>query len=175
MNRKQQVKKSILYRGTYLDRLAPLELALNMYLAYHFCGTNYPKVIDMQMLIFGDERMSISNKIQVFYYVGTHYDKKWFDKYNGTFGNMNKDLNVIIENRNVFAHRLLEIDRDAIKAKSIENIKYWRFKNDLDIHEYTDEKFNTLLKTIDKLLVYFLDRNERTMFNLDEDGEELPD
>jgi hypothetical protein len=52
------IAKSIMARGKILHEISLLEMALNLYLAIHFCGReNVEKMTDIQLLIFGDDRM----------------------------------------------------------------------------------------------------------------------
>lgn len=173
MNRTQQIEKSIYYRGKYLRFIATLELSLNLYIACHFCGIDHSKIADMQLLILGDERMTISNKAQVFHSIATTYDKKWYNSYVANFGNMNKDLVEVIVNRNIFAHRILEPDSNDLKNNEVASIKFLRFKNSVEYNEYTEDSFEKLMKTMSNLNAHFLKRYEMTLFDLDENGNEL--
>ena len=160
------INQSITCRGTILHHICLLELCLNVYIAYHFCGKNRKKIEEMILLMLGDERMTLSAKAQVFYGIGTTHNKQWYESYKSfrvhpdkkkTYS-MNNDLVYSIEERNVFAHRILD------KGDLIDNvplpkgiIRFARLKNDYETLDYDERKYHELERTILNLTAHFFE------------------
>ncbi|MFD2145669.1 hypothetical protein [Mucilaginibacter antarcticus] len=70
------VKLSIEYRGLILHEIIQLEIGINLYLMEFFCR-DIDREIDFQNMILGDERMTLSSKVQVVQNIITNYDKEW--------------------------------------------------------------------------------------------------
>ena len=66
---------------------------------------------------------------------------------------MNKDLIYIIEQRNVLAHRVLNMDEVALSDD--EGITFLTFKNELSGVRFTEQTFMELKEMIQKLTKYF--------------------
>jgi hypothetical protein len=151
------INRSILWRGQILHQISILELGINIYLANYFCGTDQEKTIDIQTLILGDERMNLGAKQQVFFAIASTKDAVWYNSYKSLRPaqpkkknyTMNTDLVWAIEQRNVFAHRML--DADSIRAfKKRENgaVRFIRMKNEIEPIDYSESDFKLLLGTI---------------------------
>jgi hypothetical protein len=163
----KDVQQSIKYRGTILELMSVLEAWLGVYLAQYFCGNNKDKVRNIQLLLFGDERITLSNKAQVFHFIATEYDKIWYDNYISNRPKqakklaytMNQDLVYIIEQRNIFAHRLMaHKNLDHISTKPENVLRLARVKNEFAPLDYDVELFNLICKTISTLSLHLYER-----------------
>lgn len=166
---------AIKYRGEILHAVAYLDFIISIYIANYFCGNDDDKFVEMQDVILGDERVSLSSKAQILHYLSTEHDMDWVNSYISprpkqdkkppyTF---NQDLVHVIEERNVFAHRVLDekgyfVDKE--KYPEIDgNIRFARFKNTVKPIDYNPEKFELLRKTIATLISHFKGKIRSTL------------
>jgi len=162
---KTKTEIAINCRGIVLQHMAGLEQMLNIYISIHFCGNDENKNNDMFLLILGDERMSLNSKAQVFYSLATTYDKEWYKSYvshrepktpkNAPL-TMNNDLVYVIEERNIFAHRVMDSDPNDRVPENI--IRFKKMKNVLESIDYDQLKFLELHATIIALEIFIYDR-----------------
>ncbi len=156
------------FRGYVLEYISALEYSLNEYIADFFCEENKSKAEAMQLLILGDDRMSLSAKAQVFYQIAKTYDKKWYDAYNPPdAASMNNDLVKAIEQRNIFAHRIADVNAFVKEGLPKGTIRFIKFKNSLEAIEYDKEKFKNLLDMILKLINHFYHREAIIALNIE--------
>ncbi len=162
-------KKSIEQRGKILNAMANFEVLFNVYLAHYFCGSNTKKIEEMILIIFGDDRTTLSAKAQMFSHIATNHDKKWYDSYVSLRKpqhkkkpySLNSDIVFIIQERNVFAHRYLTTDDDLNGNPTPKNVlRFVKFKNDLEPLDYTDEMLNDIYKTIIYIMKHFIENKE---------------
>ncbi len=134
---------AIEYRGKIIHEACYLEKMIDTYIAMYFCEENPLKISDMQLLILGDNRMNFESKRQIFDFISKNYDQNWYYQYK----NISKDLQDIIEHRNVLAHCLLDTSEDS---KNFQEgvIRFIRFKNNVDYKVYT---VDTLFDLWDKI------------------------
>lgn len=153
----QLVQTAIIYRGTILQEMSIMELVLNQYIAEHFCGDNDEKIAEMHVLILGDERISLSNKVQIFNAIRSTEHKEWISGYTSSRQPQAKnkpysliqDLNFVVEHRNIFAHRVLDGDLVNIFAEKEEKaITLIKMKNDVSSLEYTEDFFKLIVRVI---------------------------
>jgi hypothetical protein len=150
------IKTAIIYRGTVLQEMALMELMLNQYLAEYFCGKDQEKISSMHILILGDERITLSNKIQIFNALTTSHDIIWVNTYiskrkgdGKKIYNLNQDLNYVVEQRNIFAHRILDGGGlDTIHPKHPNTIRFMKMKNEITPLDYSQQLFELILEVI---------------------------
>ncbi|MBL4677587.1 MAG: hypothetical protein JKY70_15500 [Mucilaginibacter sp.] len=155
MERKNFIPTAILYRGTILQEMALLEQLLNMYIVKYFCGDDKQKTSDMMLLIMGDERFTLGNKGQIFKIIAER-DKGWYNSYvskrqpEGKKNNtLSQDLNFVIEERNIFAHRLLDGGSiNHIIPLPEGTIRFLKMKNKLSPLDYSYQRFNSIVELI---------------------------
>jgi hypothetical protein len=162
------LEKSIYWRGLVLHEISMLELMINAYIGIYLCGKENPdKILDMVNLFLGDDRTSLSSKSQVFYWISSNKDKTWYSNYTSiripdpkkaAYG-LNSDMSWVIEQRNIFAHRVVsdEILTPDLMQKGI--IRYVKFKNEMDVLDYSEQSFKILIGTIINLTKYVKKRN----------------
>jgi hypothetical protein len=156
--------KSISYRGTVLHEIAQMEIMLNLYLAVFFCGKDRDKIANISLLILGDDRINLGAKAQVFSYISENHDREKALLYESIRDDNRKknripmamDLVHVIEERNVFAHRLLDGGRvkgmnDLHGIQSDDTIRFVKFKNEPKPIDYNSERFDVLINTIRNL------------------------
>jgi hypothetical protein len=155
------VEKSIRYRGQILHLTTVLEAIINTYIVRHFCGGEESLEKDMQLLFLGDERVTLSNKSQIFLFLAENYNKTWYDSFVSSRipphkakpYKMSSDLKLIIEERNIFAHRILDHsdNLDYIKPKEEPVVRFVKLKNDIEPLDYTETDFIALSTMIANL------------------------
>lgn len=142
------------YRGEILNEISWLEKLIDTYIASHFTKGDEQLIVEMQLLLFGDNRMTFENKKQVFQWIAENKDHDWYYSYRSMQDRefktkdfeMNADLDYVIQNRNIFAHCLLD---DSKKAQlDDDNLTFFRFKNDVKRFSFDDKSYRTLLSTI---------------------------
>jgi len=160
----EKVNLSIQYRGKVIHNISFLEMAMNAYIAYYFCGDDDKKMTDMIVLILGDERTSLSSKAQIFHKLAISYDKTWYDSYISIrkpidkkvkFYTMNQDMVYIIEERNVFAHRIFDSGIFTDEELPDDIIRFTRFKNEIQPIDYDKNKLDELLQLTINLKNHF--------------------
>lgn len=161
------IKKSISMRGNLLHQISILELGINVYMGDYFCGKDQDKNVDIQMLIFGDDRMNLGAKQQVFFAIASTKDIGWYNSYKSLripppkkkAYTMNADLVWVIEQRNIFAHRVLNVGsfRNLEKMKE-GHIRFVRMKNELEALTYSEADFQLLINTVTGLAAFIHQR-----------------
>ncbi|MFD2864237.1 hypothetical protein [Mucilaginibacter antarcticus] len=161
------VKLSIEYRGLILHEIIQLEIGINLYLMEFFCR-DIDREIDFQNMILGDERMTLSSKVQVVQNIITNYDKEWGLTYVSIMNDdrkkgripLNSDLQKMIEHRNIFAHRMLDetnfLLNHADIARDKETVRFVKFKDELFALDYTDENFGKIINCIQNMANYLV-------------------
>jgi hypothetical protein len=114
-----------LYRGQIINDTIYLERRIDEALTRHFC-VDEEKKKELFELIIASERMTFSNKIQVFEYLFRKHHKAFVEKYPLIFA----DLKNINEERNIVAHYLLDTSKEG-KEAFINNNKFGfvKFRN----------------------------------------------
>lgn len=168
MTKQETIEKSIRYRGVFLHHVSILEAYLNLYIANYFIGKESPdKMAELQVVILSDERFSFSSSIQVFKYISETHDLEWYTSYTSlrklsskTPHTLNSDLMHIMENRNVFAHRILEnYDVDIFKKpKENDTIRFVKFKNRIEPTDFTEDGFTLFVRMISYISMFIIER-----------------
>ncbi len=155
---------SIQYRGKLIHNVCFLEMGLNAYIANYFCSGDNQKMSDMIVLFLGDDRTTLYNKAHIFNKIATEYDKDWYDSYNSIRmttektpkpHGMSSDLFHVIEERNVFAHRIFDSGTFATKELPNDVVRFTRFKNDIIPIDYDKKKFDDLIQITINLKNHF--------------------
>jgi len=164
MTDREAIELSAYYRGKVLHIISDLEFIINTCISFHYCGKkNHDKAFEMQLAILGDDRISLNNKAQILHFILTKYHSDWLKTYVSLRPKepkkqpytLNSDLVWVIEQRNVFAHRILDRDMFFSKEKTLKEgvIRFARFKNEITPVEYGTEEFDLLYETIGNLSV----------------------
>ena|ERR1700744_485748 len=146
------------FRGTVLNEMANLELYINLYIASYFCPNDYDKIHEMQLLILGDSRTTLGGKIEVFHNIAKIHDKQWLDAYKGD-KTLVKDLTYVMEQRNIFAHRIIDLDSFTTERPE-KTVRFLTFKNSLDKVDYDERKFENLMILIYNICDYFHQKHQ---------------
>ncbi len=111
----------------------------------------------MQVLILGDERCTLGNKAQIFQQIATKYDEAWYNSYQSTRlkSSMSKDIFYIIEQRNIFAHRIIDSNVFTDSKLKEGSVRFIKFKNDIEPIDYTEAEFNNIIKVSENLIGHF--------------------
>jgi hypothetical protein len=160
----KEMEQSILYRGTILQLMSVLEAIINSYIAEFFCGKNKDKRRVMQLQLLGDERITLSNKAQIFYALADDFNENWYKAYvsprpkpkdsKKPYG-LNSDLSHVIEQRNIFAHRMMafdQLDKSHPRRKGV--LRLVKLKSDTVPLDYDKNDFDELCKLILHLTNY---------------------
>ena len=120
----QEINHNAMFaRGIVLNAMAPLERAIDFYLARHFCET-FEKEVDLILLFFGNDRISFENKRQVFQHVIDRDKHPIFIDH----PKIAKQIETIMKTRNVLAHYSLDT-RDEAKNLPKGVIQFRKLKN----------------------------------------------
>jgi hypothetical protein len=168
------VQTTIKMRGVVLHQMSHLEKAIDNYIIYHLTDRNDEfKVSQMQLLIFGDNRITLESKRQIFTNIAENHDSKWYKSYQpirkiqakkGTIL-MNKDLVYVIEQRNVFAHCVPATTQKAYD--NLNEVGFLKFKDKPEHIFYSNEKFIELETTIVALSRYIALRSNDSEDNIE--------
>jgi hypothetical protein len=166
-NTPEYINKSIWYRGVVLHEICMMEVALNNFISNHFC-MNSNKAFEMNYVILGDDRISINSKAQIFKHISdTHY-QPWVRQYVSLRPKQHKkpaftlsaDLFYVIEQRNIFAHRVLDGDSVRITnpdfKRKEEDIRFIKMKNDIEPIDFNDVQITELTKLISHIRKYII-------------------
>jgi len=136
--------KSILWRGTFLEKITFLERTFDWYLATYFCNTE-EKAGELIHLIISNDRITYESKRQVLLVLINKHEptfKAQFPKYA-------KELQEINEFRNILAHYMLDTTPDGVtKFVDTGNLRYMKFKNDISFLEYSDSQYHEILDLV---------------------------
>jgi len=153
---------AISYRGNVLEKMSFLEKVVDNYIIYHFTNKDEDKTIEMQLLIFGDNRVTFENKKQIFHSLASAHDLQWYRSYKSLRNlkankgsiPMNSDLTHCIEQRNIFAHCIVDTSVAGINRIKPTEVGFVRFKNKEETVWYDEQKINLLLKVIDNVMAH---------------------
>lgn len=135
-------------RGKMIDQTIYLEMHINEYLANHFCDTD-EKRVEIMDLLFGTNRITFDAKRQMLIILIKNNIKDFDSK----FPLLNSELKKIMEERNVFAHYLLNSTIDGLTRYNERQImSFIKFKGGRDIIEYNYEKVGGLFKRLDDVI-----------------------
>ncbi|WDF55205.1 hypothetical protein [Mucilaginibacter sp. KACC 22063] len=162
MTPEQMIETSIRYRGSVLHDVAWLEKLIDNFIIYHFT-TDELKIIEMQLLLFGDNRLNLENKRQIFDYIAIKHHADWYNSYAPIRIKdykksvpMNNDIIWIIEERNKFAHLVLDTTDLGIKFEG--EIGFLRYKNATERYSYNEKAFRELMFTIKNVADYLVEK-----------------
>jgi hypothetical protein len=157
---------TIKWRGIILHQMSHLEKAIDNYIIFHLTDKKDEfKVGQMQLLVFGDSRITLENKRQIFHEIAKVHDNKWYLKYTpirkmqikGDTIPLNKDLLYCIQSRNVLAHCVADTTDEALT--DTEKIGFLKFKNTSEKVTFTEKELGELELTIINLYKYIAERN----------------
>jgi hypothetical protein len=151
--------RAIKYRGTVLNEICVLEKYMDNFITDYFTSNHPHKSFEMQLLIVGDNRISFESKRQVFHFLAETYYSDWYGNYTsprnliskkGVFV-MNKDFTFVIEQRNILAHRILDVRG---QKENDPNLYFLTYKNELKEEPMSEESFIELISVIQELSLY---------------------
>jgi hypothetical protein len=160
---KEIIEQSAYYRGMILHQISDMEFIMNTVISFHYCGKNYDKSLEMQTVILGDERVTLSSKSQILFFILTTHHKDFYSSYKSLRihdpkkkpYSLSSDLSWVIEERNVFAHRILDRDFFITGEQNKDGyVRFVRFKNEITGIEYDDKKFDLLFNSIIHISTY---------------------
>jgi hypothetical protein len=158
------------YRGEVLNEVAWMEKFLDEYIAKYFTSGNQKLLSEMHLLFLGDNRVTLENKRQIFYYIADNNDKTWYDEYESarTLSDkkgkpekptLNKDLVWIIEARNVLAHRIVDTTEEGIHDN--DKISFLAYKNEMTKYPMSSSDFGELMFTIKRITAFLHQRTSK--------------
>lgn len=160
------INHTVKWRGLILHQMSYLEKALDNYIIFHLTDKKDEfKVSQMQLLIFGDNRISLESKRQVFHEIARNHDIKWYKSYN-TIRKievkkdsiaMNRDLVYCIEQRNIFAHCVADTTDETLQSEN--QYGFLKFKDTSTRISITETEVRELELTIVALSKHIADRN----------------
>lgn len=150
MSKEYWVKRdlAVKIRGEILHEMSFLERIVDTYLAMHFCNCDTEKVKQMQLHVFGDNRMAFDAKRQIFFEIASVHDKSWYKSYKPSVKeNLNNELSYIITERNKLAHLIIDTDENL----PVDEIVFLRFLNDIKEFKYDKLKTRDMVTLINKV------------------------
>ena len=152
------------YRGKFINEVSWLEKFIDRYLAKHFVGDNQNKEAEMHFLLFGHNRISLDNKLQILDFIAKKHDLHWYTSYLPVIPRSSKnekfsmcvDLKKIIEVRNILAHRI--VDTSDFGLQDDEDIHFLQYNNDLKRFTLSHNDFSGYIFTIYALTKHFDNR-----------------
>jgi hypothetical protein len=152
------IDQSVYYRGVVIHKMSLLEQFINIYLSTHFCGANTTESEEMQLLILGDDRMSLSSKVHVFKHISEKHEKEWLNSYVKGSKGFFKDLTHSIEQRNIFAHRTIDVTAGIHRVHLPPNtVRFVKFKNEIGSTDYDEQTFKAFTVMLDELINFIED------------------
>ncbi|SFA58530.1 hypothetical protein SAMN04488511_11991 [Pedobacter suwonensis] len=154
-------EKASWLRGEFLNRFSWLEKCIDNYIAKHFAGDDVQKQIDMHLLFLGDNRVTMDNKKQIFHFLAESYDLEWYKSYKSEIFEipskkraiaMNRDLTELIVVRNIFAHRIVELNPEEGKKNGY--VGFATYKNYKDVTYIGDEYFLRMINAMYSITDY---------------------
>jgi hypothetical protein len=147
------VSDAMSIRGFYITDTILIERVIDGYLAQYFCKTQYRQK-EILELILSTESMPFERKRQILKVILNKHHPNIEKEYPNLFPYLVK----IIEQRNIFAHYLLDTSKAALKRYPKE-IGFVKFKNETSTIWYNNELLNAHLKKhiycLDTLLIIF--------------------
>jgi len=155
------MKLAAKYRGEVINETIWIEKSVDVYIAKYFCK-NEAIGKEMHLMILGDNRMTFENKKQVFDFLAKKHEMDWYQSYNSIRDNSRKknrvplagDLDYIIGERNVLAHCMLDVSKEALELGD-GTIRFRRFKNDYQAFDFNEEKLNLIHKILYDIGTFF--------------------
>lgn len=149
MNQKNLVammQKSFSVRGKLISDIIYLERSIDEYLARYFCDDS-DKITDIMKTILCTRKITLDNKKEVFLYLLKKVNPEWLLKH----PTVNADLVDLIEERNRFAHYILNSNETNVD-NYIGDFELINFKNNIEIKSYNDNRIKSLETKIEKYI-----------------------
>lgn len=149
MNEKNLVammQKSFAVRGKLISDIIYLERSIDEYLARYFCD-DADKRTDLMKTILCTRKITLDNKKEVFLFLLKKVNPDWLLKY----PTVNADLNDLIEERNRFAHYILNSNETNVDNYT-GDFELINFKNNIEIKPYNDIRISELEIKIEKYI-----------------------
>jgi len=138
--------KSANWRGVYIDSFAFLEKLIDEYLSRYFCGKDEKLKKDLMELVLC-EKLTFENKRAVFSYVLKNKNIEIVT----TYSKLLKDIEIANNNRNVFAHYMLDTSEYGEKMFEESKLVFVKFsyKDNVVI---SDEDFLNMHSALQKCI-----------------------
>ncbi|MFZ4101202.1 MAG: hypothetical protein ACOYKR_04555 [Sphingobacterium thalpophilum] len=140
-------------RGFFITDTIVIERRIDNYLANYFCSKPKYRRQELIEMILSSDSMTFEKKKNIFKVVLKKHQPTFEKEYPELF----PFLNSIIENRNIFAHYLLDTSKEALKRYP-NDIGFVKYKNDTVTIWFNNEqlkdhllKHNRVLKMLDEI------------------------
>lgn len=138
-------------RGVIINQTIMLERIIDDIIANYFCGQTKKK-IELLELIISTNRMIFENKIQVLKFILKNNNIAFLTENEKAFSEI---LNLIIPERNIFAHYWLETSKKLSTYIKEQKTVFIKFKDTTDFVEYDEIKFINIVNIITKNIHIF--------------------
>jgi len=169
------VQISSKYRGEILNVAIFLEKQLDTYIMNYFIGSDKNKRTEFTLFLLGTIKVGFQTKKEIFEHIATTYDADWLKTYkpvreiNPESKNKSKvqyhtlfsDLQYIIQQRNMVAHGVLDISKNALE-KDLDVITLIRH-SDSKSFELTQKEMWKLTYLADAISLFILAKNNSVM------------
>lgn len=137
-------------RGSFINDICHLEKLIDETIARYFCDTN-EKRGELLEIVLGNEKINFSSKVTTL--------KVLFDKYKPLIlvdnPNMFKDINSLIELRNILAHYMLDTTTKGLERAGQGHICFVKFKHTTTVMCYTFDELKARVEEINKYVKIF--------------------
>lgn len=142
------IKQSISFRGQVISKISALEVAMNLFLAKHFCETDI-KQTEILESIFATKKMAYADKVDTVSYILNKYHKDFIKQYPYI---TKTQLIKFGEHRNTIAHCFLNTEESAIKTFiESDTISFLKYQNSKEPIKYNNVEAKKLFDAIDKI------------------------
>ena len=138
-------------RGVIINQTIMLERIIDDIIANYFCGQTKKKM-ELLELIISTNRMIFENKMQILKFILKNNNPTFLKENEKAVSDI---LNIIIPERNIFAHYWLETSKKLTDYLKDQKTVFIKFKDTTDYIEYDEAKFINIVKTISKNIHLF--------------------
>jgi hypothetical protein len=146
---------SLVYRGRVLEKTAIMEKVIEYFCLKFLCKPHRER--DAILFLFGDNRMSLEQKKQVFIGISTAHFKSWLDEFAPTKKDrsLSGEISKLAEERNKFAHLIIDQTEDGKKLfEESRIVTFTRFKDDVLPFRFGNKEMDELDARFVKVVMY---------------------
>jgi hypothetical protein len=145
------------WRGLIIGDTITLERNMDTFISEHFCKTK-TLAKELEDTLLSTKLVTYDSKKQVFCFIMKKHHPDWCKK----FPDINKELQTIGEQRNIFAHYMLDTRPIGVKEfASNKKLGFVEIKNDVKPVYYTQEQLVGKHALIKKYIKALMDLNTK--------------
>ncbi len=142
------IKQSISFRGHVISKISALEVAMNLFLAKHFCDTDIKQTEILESL-FATKKITYADKVDTVTFLLNKHHKEFIKKHPYI---SKRQLIKIGEHRNTIAHCFLNTEDSAMKSFiESDTISFLKYQNSKEPIKYNNDDAKKLFVMIDNV------------------------